>query len=76
MLVISIFVSKIRLNFHYKKITEKMYDKVVEKHFQVLKIGKAFSHFDFNSTIRKKIRLVSKSWLTIQINSPTYLFSI
>ena len=32
MLVISIFVSKIRLNFHYKKMTEKMYDKVVEKH--------------------------------------------
>ena len=43
-------------------MTEKMYDKVVEKHknsvFQILKIGKAFSHFDFNSTIRKTIHLV------------------
>ena len=62
MLVISIFVGKIKLNFHYKKMTEKMYDKLLEKHknsvFQILKIGKAFSHFDFNSTIRKKIHLV------------------
>ena len=62
MLVISIFIGKIRLNFHYKKMTEKMYDKLLEKHknsvFQILKIGKAFSHFDFNSTIWKKINLV------------------
>ena len=62
MLVISIFVGKIRLNFHYKKMTEKMYDKLLEKHknnvIQILKIGKAFSHVDFNSTIRKKIHLV------------------
>ena len=27
-------------------------------YFQILKIGKAFSHFDINSTIRKKIHLV------------------
>ena len=58
MLVISIFVSKIRLNFHYKIMTEKMYDKLLEKYknsiFQILKICKAFSNFDFNSTIRKK----------------------
>ena len=64
MLVISIFVGKIRLNFHYKKMTEKMYDKLLEKHknsvFQILKIGKAFSHFDFNSTIWKKIHLVAQ----------------
>ena len=43
-------------------MTKKMYDKVVEKHknnvFQTLKIGKAFSQFDFNSAIRKKIHLV------------------
>ena len=62
MLVISIFVSKTRLNFYYKKMAKKMYDKVVEKHknnvFQTLKIGKAFSQFDFNSAIRKKIHLV------------------
>ena len=62
MLVISVFVSKIRLNFHYKKMTEKMYYKVVEKHkssvFEILKIGKAFRHVDFNSTIRKEIHLV------------------
>ena len=40
----------------------KMYDKLPEKHknsvFDIIKIGKAFSHFDFNSTIRKKIHLV------------------
>ena len=58
MLVISIFVGKIKLNFHYKKMTEKMYDKLLEKHknsvFQILKIGKAFSHFDLNLTIGKK----------------------
>ena len=39
-----------------------MYDKLLEKHknsvFQILKIGKAFSHFDFNSTIGKKINFV------------------
>ena len=62
MLLISIIVGKIRLNFHYKKMNEKMYDKLLEKHknnvIQILKIGKAFSHFDFNSTIRKKIHLV------------------
>ena len=61
-------------------MTKKMYGKVEEKHknsvFQILKIGKAFGHFDFNSTIRKKYTWLSKSWLTIQINSPTYLFSI
>ena len=43
-------------------MTEKMYDKVFEKHknsvFQILKIGKAFNHFDFNLTVRKKIHLV------------------
>ena len=61
-LVISIFVGKIRLTFHYKKMSEKMYGKLLEKHknsvFHISKIGKAFSHFDFNSTIRKKIHLV------------------
>ena len=40
-------------------MTEKMYDKLLEKYknnsvFQILKIGITFSHFDFNSTIRKK----------------------
>ena len=43
-------------------MTKKMYGKVVEKHknsvFQILKIAKAFSHFDFNTTIRKKMHLV------------------
>ena len=35
-------------------MTEKMYDKLLEKHrvFQILKRGKAFSHIDFNSTIK------------------------
>ena len=39
-----------------------MYDKLLEKHknnvFQILKIGKASSRFDFNLTIRKKTHLV------------------
>ena len=46
------------LNFHYKKMTKKMSNKLLEKHknsvFQILKIGKASSHFDFTSTIGKK----------------------
>ena len=58
MIGIAVFVGKIRLNFHYKKMTKKMHGKLLEKHknsvFQILKIGKAFSHFDFNSRIRKK----------------------
>ena len=61
MLLISIFVGKIRINFHDKKMTEEIYDKLLEKYknsaFQILKIGKAFSNFDFNSTVRKKIHL-------------------
>ena len=43
-------------------MTEKMYDNFQEKYknsvFQILKICKAFSNFDFNSTIRKKIHWV------------------
>ena len=39
-------------------MTEKIYDSLQEKYkssvFQILKICKAFSNFDFNSTIRKK----------------------
>ena len=62
MLVISIFVGKIKLNFQYKKMTEKMYYNLLEKYnnsvFLILKIYKAFSNFDFNSTIRKKIHWV------------------
>ena len=74
-------------------MTEKMYDKLLEKWkncvFQILKIGKAFSHFDLNLTIGKKIHLVVKlfeskvrerfsltSHTEHQINSPTYVFSI
>ena len=41
-------------------MTEKIYDKLLNKRnvFQISKIGKAFSHFDFDSTIWKKIYLV------------------
>ena len=39
-----------------------MYDNLQEKYknsvFQILKINKAFSSFDFNSTIRKKVHWV------------------
>ena len=98
MLVISIFfgktiVDKIKLNFHYKKMAEKMYEDLPEKYkncvFQILKICKAFSNFNFNSTIRKKIHWALQlfgnkvresfsltSRTEIQINSPTYFFSI
>ena len=51
-----VFVGKIKLNSYYKKMTEKMYDNLQEKYrnsvFQILKICKAFSNLDFNSTIR------------------------
>ena len=43
-----VFVGKIKLNFHYKKMTEKMYDNLQEKYknslFQILKICKALSN--------------------------------
>ena len=43
-------------------MTEKMYDNLQEKYknsvFQILKIRNAFSNFDFNSAIRKKIQWV------------------
>ena len=39
-------------------MTKKMYDNLQEKYknsvFQILKICKALSNFDFNSTIRNK----------------------
>ena len=39
-------------------MTEKMYGNLQEKYknivFQILKIYKAFSNFDYNSTIREK----------------------
>ena len=84
---------KIKLNFHYKRMTEKMYDNLQEKYknsiFQILKICKGFSNFDFNSKITKKIHWVAQllgnkvierflltSHTEIQVSSPTYLFSI
>ena len=57
--ILLIFVGKITLNIHYKKMTKKMCDNLQEKYkksvFQILKICKAFSNFDFSSTIMKKI---------------------
>ena len=49
MLVISVFVGK-----NVSQVAEEHKNSV----FQILKIGKAFSHFDFNSTIGKKINFV------------------
>ena len=88
-----VFVGKIKLNFYYKMMTEKIYDNFQEKYknsvFQILKICKASSNFDFNSTVRNKIhglcdcleissqkcfRQLVK--LNIKINSSTYSFSI
>ena len=52
-----VFVDKIKLNLYYKKMTEKMYHDLQEKYknsvFQILKICKAFSNFDFKSTVGK-----------------------
>ena len=43
-------------------MTEKMYDNLEEKYknsaFQILKIRKAFSNFNVNSTITKKIHWI------------------
>ena len=43
-------------------MTETMYDNLQEKYknsvFQILKICEAFSNFDFNSTITKKMHWV------------------
>ena len=66
MLVISIsrlfFVGKIKLNFYYKEMTEEMYNNLQEKYkksvFQILKVCKAFSNFDFKPAIRKIIHWV------------------
>ena len=83
MLVISIFDGKIKLNFQYKKMTEKMHYNFLEKYknsvFHILKICKAFSNFDFNSTIRNKIhwdvqlfgnKLIERISLTSQAEHP------
>ena len=73
-------------------MTEKMYYNLRKKYnnsvFLILKIYKAFSNFDFNSTTWKKIHWVVQLFgdkvierilliviMNIQINSPTYLFS-
>ena len=52
-----VFVGKIKLNSHYKKMTEKTVDNLQKKYknsvFQILKICKALSNFNFNLTIRK-----------------------
>ena len=54
-------------------MTEKMYDKLLEKYknsvFQILKIGKAFSHFDLNSTIKKQTHSLAQlfeNYITIK----------
>ena len=78
-----VFVGKTKFNFHYKKMTEKMYFNLQEKYkssdFQILKIWKAFSNFDFNWTIRQKYTGVCNCLeikLDIQIHSSTYSVSI
>ena len=77
-LVISIFVGKIRLTFHYKKMSEKMYGKLLEKHknsvFHISKIDKVFSHFDFNSTIRKKIHLIAELFGNMKFCKMKFLY--
>ena len=57
-----VFVKKIKLNFRYKKMTEKLYDNLQEKYkihisdYKNMQIKNfwAFSNFSFNSTVRKK----------------------
>ena len=60
-LVILIFL--VKLNFLYKKMTEKkMYENLLEKYknsvFRILEICKAFSNFDFDLRLSKKIHWV------------------
>ena len=56
------FVGKIELNFHYKKMTDKMSDNLREKYkisvFQILHLCKVFNNFGFSLTIRGKLHLV------------------
>ena len=58
-----VFISKIKLNFHYKKMAEKMYNNLLQEICKnnvllILKECKALRNFDFISTIRKKIHWV------------------
>ena len=46
-----VFVVKIKLNIRYKKMT-LWQEKYKSSFFQVLKVCKAFSNFDVNSSIR------------------------
>ena len=64
-LVLSIFVGKIKLNFYYKKMSEciticRRNIKIVFS--KILKIYKAFSNFDFDSTIREKTLIFAIVW--------------
>ena len=56
------FVGKIELNFHYKKMTDKMSDNLREKYkisvFQILHLCKVFNNFGFSLTIRGKMHWV------------------
>ena len=49
-----VFVGKTKFNFHYKKMTKKMYDNLQEKYKSSFKNMETFSNFDFNSTVRQK----------------------
>ena len=57
-----VFIGKIKLNFHYKKMTEKMYNNLQEIYkysvLLILKKCKVLRDFNFISTIRKKIHWV------------------
>ena len=57
------FVGKIELNFHYKKMTDKMSDNLREKYkisvFQILHLCKVFNNFGFSLTIRGNMLLIS-----------------
>ena len=58
-----VFIGKIKLNFHYKKMTEKMYNNLLQEIYKnnvllILKECKALRNFEFISSIIKKIHWV------------------
>ena len=58
-----VFIGKIKLNFHYKKMTEKMYNNLLQEIYKnnvllILKECTALRNFEFISSIIKKIHWV------------------
>ena len=61
-----VFVGKIKSNFPYKKMTEKMYDNLPEKYknsvFQILKTCNAFRNLILIRQLGKKYTWMCNCW--------------